>query len=150
MSTNLVSHMSEVMTFSSKIRVTVRHDKACWSKSDDATLTLTSYGLFKVQVVINFGFTNSRSCDVFNEDKCPIHDFKRILHLSHLMRLRYFSSSVNSFFKCACAAIRWGLMSDFWSDSSSSSIFYVCEQRWLWRDCADAQAHLSFRWSPIW
>ena len=28
--------------------------------------------------------------------------------LSHVMRLWYFSSSVNSFFKCACAAIQWG------------------------------------------
>ena len=29
-------------------------------------------------------------------------------HLSHLMRLWNFSSSVNSFFKHACAAIQWG------------------------------------------
>ena len=27
--------------------------------------------------------------------------------MSHLMRLWYFSSYVNSFFKCACAAIQW-------------------------------------------
>ena len=27
---------------------------------------------------------------------------------------------------------------------------YVCEQRRLWRDCADAQARLSLRWSPMW
>ena len=31
------------------------------------------------------------------------------------MRLWHFSSSVNSFFKCACAAIQWGCMSDVWS-----------------------------------
>ena len=29
-------------------------------------------------------------------------------YLSHLMRLWHFSSSVISFFKCACAAIQWG------------------------------------------
>ena len=34
-------------------------------------------------------------------------------HLSRLKRLWYFSSTVNSFFKRACAAIRWGYMSDF-------------------------------------
>ena len=28
--------------------------------------------------------------------------------ISHVMRLWYFSSSVNSFFKCACAATKWG------------------------------------------
>ena len=28
------------------------------------------------------------------------------------------------------------MMSDFWSDPSSTSILYVCEQRRLWRDCA--------------
>ena len=27
---------------------------------------------------------------------------------------------------------------------------HVCEQRRLWRDCADAQARLSLRWSPMW
>ena len=40
-------------------------------------------------------------------------------------------------------------MSDFCSDPSSTSILHVGEQRRLWRDCADAQAHLSLRWSPI-
>ena len=30
------------------------------------------------------------------------------LQLSHLMRLWHFSSSVNSFFKHACASIQWG------------------------------------------
>ena len=29
-------------------------------------------------------------------------------------------------------------MSDIWSDPSSTSIFHVCEQQRLWRDCADA------------
>ena len=29
-------------------------------------------------------------------------------------------------------------MSDLWSDPSSTSILNVCEQRRLWRDCADA------------
>ena len=69
--------------------------------------------------------------------------------LSRLMRLWYFSSSVNSFFKRACAAIQWGEMSDFCSDTSSVSILHVCEQRRHWRDCADAQVRLSLRWSPM-
>ena len=63
--------------------------------------------------------------------------------LSQLMSLWFFSSSVNSFFKRSCAAIHWGLTSDFWSDPSSTPILHVCEQRRLWRDCADAQARLS-------
>ena len=29
-------------------------------------------------------------------------------------------------------------MSDFWSDRLSTAILHVCEQRKLWRDCADA------------
>ena len=58
-------------------------------------------------------------------------------------------SSVNSFFKRACAAIQWGYMSHFWSDLSSTSILNVCEQRRLWRDCVDAQARLSLRWSSM-
>ena len=29
-------------------------------------------------------------------------------------------------------------------------ILHVCKQRRLWRDCADAQARLSLRWSPMW
>ena len=37
-------------------------------------------------------------------------------------------------------------MSDVCSDPS---ILYVCEQRRLWWDCADTQARLSLRWSPI-
>ena len=32
--------------------------------------------------------------------------------MSHLMRLWYFSSSVNAFFKCTCTAIQWSCMSD--------------------------------------
>ena len=36
------------------------------------------------------------------------------------------------------------------SDPLSTSIFYVCEQRRLWRDSADAQACLSLRWPPMW
>ena len=50
-------------------------------------------------------------------------------HLSHIMRSWYFSSSVNSFFKSACAAILWNQMSDFWSDPSLTSMLHVCEQR---------------------
>ena len=40
-------------------------------------------------------------------------------------------------------------MSDFWSDPSSIFTVYLYEQRRLWRDCADAQARLSLRWSPM-
>ena len=43
--------------------------------------------------------------------------FSSLLYLSHLMRLWLFSASVNSFLKRACAAIQWGSMSDFWTDS---------------------------------
>ena len=43
-------------------------------------------------------------------------------NLCHLIRLWHFASSVNSFLKCACAAIQWKQMSDFWSDPSSTSI----------------------------
>ena len=32
--------------------------------------------------------------------------------LSHVMRYWHFSSSVNLFFKCACAAIQWSYLSD--------------------------------------
>ena len=32
----------------------------------------------------------------------------RVVHLNHLIRLWQFLSSVNSFFKCTCAAIQWG------------------------------------------
>ena len=40
-------------------------------------------------------------------------------------------------------------MSDVWSDPSSTSILYVCKQRRLWRECADAKARLSLRWSTV-
>ena len=39
------------------------------------------------------------------------------------MGLWHFSSSVNTFFKSAYAAILWGYMSDIWSNSSSSPYF---------------------------
>ena len=42
------------------------------------------------------------------------------------MRLWKFSSSVNSFFKCASTAKQWDKMSDFWPDPSSMSILYMC------------------------
>ena len=77
------------------------------------------------------------------------HENKEHGKMRQLMRLWHFSSSVNSFFKRPCAAIYRGYMFDFWSDPSSTSILHVCEQRRLWRDCADAQAHLSLRWSPM-
>ena len=36
--------------------------------------------------------------------------FIQPLHISHLMRLWYFSSAVNSFFKHTCTAIQWGFI----------------------------------------
>ena len=67
------------------------------------------------------------------------------VYMSRLMRLWHLSPSINSIFKHACAAIHWGYTSDFLSDPSSTSILYVCEQRRLWRDCANAQSRLSLR-----
>ena len=37
----------------------------------------------------------------------------------------------------------------FLSDPLSTSILHMCEHRRLWRDCANVQARLSLRWSPI-
>ena len=61
--------------------------------------------------------------------------------MSQLMKLWYFPSSVNSFFKRACTAIQWGQISDFWSDLSSTSILHVCEERRLWRLRGCAGSH---------
>ena len=52
------------------------------------------------------------------------------------MRLWHLSPSINSVFNYACAAIHWGFTSGFWSDPSSASIIYVCEEPRLWQDCA--------------
>ena len=60
---------------------------------------------------------------------------QHLVYLSRLMRLWHLSPSVDSFFKHACTAIHWGYTSDFWSDPSSTSKRYVCEQWRLWRDC---------------
>ena len=38
----------------------------------------------------------------------------------------------------------------FWSDPSPTSILHVCEQRRLWRGCANVQACLNHYWSPTW
>ena len=75
----------------------------------------------------------------------------RLANLSQrrLVRFWYLSPSVNSIFKRACAAFHWGYTSDVWSDPLSNSIRYVCEQRRLLRDYADAQARLRLRWSPM-
>ena len=56
------------------------------------------------------------------------------------MRLWYFLSSANSFFKRAWPAIQWSEMSDFRLDPSSTSILHLCDQRRLWRDCTVAYA----------
>ena len=70
-------------------------------------------------------------------------------HLSQLMSLWHLSPSVNSIFKGACAAIHWGYTSDFRSNPSSTAILYVCEQRRLWRDCADAQSIRTVSHEPL-
>ena len=70
-------------------------------------------------------------------------------YFSHLIRLWYLSSSVNSFFKHTCTAIQLGYMSNFWLDLLSTSILHMCKQQRLWRDCRDVQAHLSLRWLPM-
>ena len=56
---------------------------------------------------------------------CFWKEKRKIPQMSHLTRLWHFSSSVNSFLKCACAAIQWGKMSDFLLDPSSTSILHV-------------------------
>ena len=97
-------------------------------------------------LVIRFLGTYSFWFTVFILLKTPsLINIPFLLYLSHVMRLWYFSSSVNLFFKRACAAIQWG-----WSDPSPTSILCVCEQRRLWWDCANAQACLSLCWSPMW
>ena len=58
--------------------------------------------------------------------------------MHHLMRLWYFSSSVNSFFKRACAAIQWGL--DIWFLVAHFVYFHtscVRTAKALARDCLD-------------
>ena len=45
---------------------------------------------------------------VFDDNSGIIFHISPKKHMSHLMRLWYFLSSVNSFFKHACAVIQWG------------------------------------------
>ena len=79
--------------------------------------------------------------------------------LSHLMRLWHFSSSVNSFFKRACAAIQWLWMSDVWSDlrllpyfmcANSEGSGETARMRRLTWAFVSAQTRQSLRWSPMW
>ena len=63
-----------------------------------------------------------------------------VFNMSQLMRLWYFSSSVNSIFKRTCAAVHCGYM----SDPSSTSILHVCIN-----EGSGAQARLSVPWSPM-
>ena len=72
-----------------------------------------------------------------------------LVKMNWLIRLWHLSPSVTSIFKHACAAIYWGNTSDIWPDHSSTFILHVCEQRRLWRDCADAQSCLSLRCLPM-
>ena len=50
----------------------------------------------------------------------------------HVMRLWYFSSSINSFFNVHAQPSSGPRCLTFWSDLSSTSILHVCEQRRLW------------------
>ena len=68
-----------------------------------------------VWTLIRFG-CSFRSCLIWVSTVCPdlsvrivriIMVFSWLNSLSNLMRLWCFSFSVNSFFKCACAAIQW-------------------------------------------
>ena len=63
---------------------------------------------------------------------------------SHVRRLWYFSSAVNSF-KRIYTAIQWGQISDSWSDPSFTFILQESEQRRLWRDCTIITWAGSFR-----
>ena len=80
-----------------------------------------------ISLVLSFGGSNFYECMPYKCIKwfqlswicfirywvCMLHAWGMVavlqgIKLSHLMRLRHFSSSVNSFFKCACAGIQWG------------------------------------------
>ena len=45
--------------------------------------------------------------------------------------------------------IKQGKRSNFCSEPSSTTIFYVCKEQRLWQDCASAQVHLSPGCSPM-
>ena len=73
--------------------------------------------------------------------------FQQLPLMSHLVRFWYLSSSVNSFFKRACAAIQWRL--DVW--------FLVGPFVYLHTSCMRTakvlvrlRLSLSLRWSPMW
>ena len=113
----------------------------CWSFQTGDNCNENSHlgilAVFYIHVVkISFHSANQQSWKTQSVTIVPIQPCHEIMA---------FLSSVNSFLKRACVAIQWGYMSDFWSDSSSTSILHVCEQRRLWRDCADAQARLCLR-----
>ena len=65
------------------------------------------------------------------------------LNRNQFKRLWHFSSSINSFFKFACTAIQWARCLNF-GQTLSISILYVCKQRRLWRDCAEAWLAWAF------
>ena len=62
-----------------------------------------------------------------------MNDFSH--YLSHVKRLWYFSSSVNSFFKRTCAAIQWGYMSNFWVGPFVYFHTSCAQTAMAWRDC---------------
>ena len=60
--------------------------------------------------------------------------------------------SIDSFFKCACAAIQLEPRCLIFGWTLRLLPYFMCansELRRLWRDCADAQARLSLRWLPV-
>ena len=79
-----------------------------WSKTED---------LPKFHLPINIRKQKLAFSKVFRIEFEKLSDWKKRFspldlgerpHLSHLMRLWYFSSSVNSLFKSSCAVIQWG------------------------------------------
>ena len=69
--------------------------------------------------------------------------------MSRLMRKGILASYGLRSFKRVCPATQKGQMCSSLPEHSSSPLYCASEQRRLWRDCADAQAYLSLRWSHM-
>ena len=131
-------------------------DKSFSNKSISSVMNMTHYGKYISEkawqfssVICCVAVINSNQGKI-NQNLLTVSSMVPKLcdydvKMSQLMRLWYFLPSENSFFRRAYAAIQCSWMSDFWSDSSLTSILYVCEQGRLWRDCVDAQALMRLR-----
>ena len=73
--------------------------------------------------------------------------WEKFPNLSPVKRICVFEHSVMTNFNCACLAIQRGQGSGFLSEGSSWLTACMSEQRWFWRDCANAQARLNLRCS---